>query len=98
MSVLDALKHQISAKGDTMPTTKKASKKATSTRMYVTVAPQTMKRLDSIAKRYGVSRSSLISLILGQYCESTEKAFAAIPEAMKNVLAGAVKDDAPSTQ
>ena len=59
----------------------------------VNVAPQTMKRLDNIAKKYGVTRSSLISMILGQYCESTERAFEAIPEAMKTALAMAAQTD-----
>lgn len=76
-----------------MPTAKKTTKKAQSTRLYVNVAPQTMKRLDNIAKKYGVTRSSLISMILGQYCESTERAFEAIPEAMKTALAMAAQTD-----
>lgn len=72
---------------------KENDQKAQSTRLYVNVAPQTMKRLDNIAKKYGVTRSSLISMILGQYCESTERAFEAIPEAMKTALAMAAQTD-----
>lgn len=79
-----------------MATPKKTTKKVSSTRLYVNVAPQTMKRLDKIAERYGVTRSSLISMILGQYCESTERAFGAIPDAMKTALAMAAQS--PDTQ
>ena len=79
-----------------MATPKKTTKKVSSTRLYVNVAPQTMKRLDKIAERYGVTRSSLISMILGQYCESTERAFEAIPDAMKTALAMAAQS--PDTQ
>ena len=75
---------------------KKTTKKVSSTRLYVNVAPQTMKRLDKIAEQYGVTRSSLISMILGQYCESTERAFEAIPDAMKTALAMAAQS--PDTQ
>ena len=66
-----------------MPASKKTTKKAPSTRLYVNVAPQTMKRLDKIAERYGVTRSSL----------STERAFEAIPDAMKTALAMAAQSD-----
>lgn len=79
-----------------LATPKKTTKKVSSTRLYVNVAPQTMKRLDKIAERYGVTRSSLISMILGQYWESTERAFEAIPDAMKTALAMAVQS--PDTQ
>lgn len=79
-----------------LATPKKTTKKVSSTRLYVNVAPQIMKRLDKIAERYGVTRSSLISMILGQYCESTERAFEAIPDAMKTALAMAVQS--PDTQ
>ena len=74
-----------------MATPKKTTKKVSSTRLYVNVAPQNNETSGQNRGQYGVTRSSLISMILGQYCESTERAFEAIPDAMKTALAMAAQ-------
>lgn len=76
-----------------MATTKKrtvAKKKQQKTekpgRLYVSVSQTTLDRLDALAEKYGVTRASLISLILGQYCAATEEAYKAIPMALNSAV------------
>ena len=63
-------------------------------RTYVSLSDETLKRLDLIATRYGVTRSALISMVLGQYCESTESLFKAMPESLTNAFNAAVQSGA----
>lgn len=58
-------------------------------RTYISLAPATMQRLDSLSEKFGVSRSALISIILGQYCESAELALKSIPGAISSSVSGA---------
>ena len=60
-------------------------------RTYVSLSDETLHRLDQIAARYGVSRSALISMVLGQYCESTETIFQAMPETLANAFNSVVQ-------
>lgn len=60
-----------------------------SQRTYVSLSDETLKRLDEIAARYGVSRSALISMVLGQYCESTEKLYSALPASLTSAFGAA---------
>lgn len=54
-------------------------------RIYVSVSQVTLDRLDALAEKYGVTRASLISLILGQYCASMEEVYKAVPSALTQV-------------
>lgn len=54
-------------------------------RVYVSVSQVTLDRLDALAEKYGVTRASLISLILGQYCASMEEVYKAVPSALTQV-------------
>jgi predicted DNA-binding protein len=63
-------------------------------RTYVSLSDETLKRLDLIATRYGVTRSALISMVLGQYCESTESLFKVMPESLTNAFNAAVQSGA----
>ena len=59
-------------------------------RTYIALSEPTMQRLDAIAEKYGVTRSALISMVLGQYCESTERMFNALPSALSGALNTAI--------
>lgn len=76
-------------------TRKRTQKAEKPSRLYVSVSKTTLDRLDALAEKYGVTRASLISLILGQYCAATEEAYKAIPAAL-NGAAGA--SSAPAQQ
>jgi metal-responsive CopG/Arc/MetJ family transcriptional regulator len=65
-----------------------------SQRTYVSLSDETLTRLDAIASRYGVSRSALISMVLGQYCESTESLFKAMPASLTSVFNAALQSGA----
>ena len=68
-----------------------------SQRTYCSLSDETLTRLDAIAARYGVSRSALISMVLGQYCESTESLFKAMPVSLTNAFNAAVQSGAVET-
>ena len=55
-------------------------------RTYISLSADTQSRLDEIAAKYGVTRSALISMVLGQYCESTERLFQAMPASLTSAF------------
>lgn len=61
-------------------------------KVQVNISDDMVARIDEIAKTYGVSRSALCSVFIGQAVASTERAFDAVSEAGKNILKGSEKE------
>ena len=60
-------------------------------KVQVNISDDMVARIDEIAKTYGVSRSALCSVFIGQAVASTERAFDAVSEVGKNILKGSEK-------
>lgn len=60
-------------------------------KVQVNISDDMVARIDEIAKTYGVSRSALCSVFIGQAVASTEKAFDVVSEAGKSVIKNSVE-------
>ena len=60
-------------------------------KVQVNISDDMVARIDEIAKTYGVSRSALCSVFIGQAVASTEKAFDVVSEAGKSVIKSSVE-------
>ena len=60
-------------------------------KVQVNISDDMVARIDEIAKTYGVSRSALCSVFIGQAVASTEKVFDVVSEAGKSVIKSSVE-------
>lgn len=60
-------------------------------KVQVNISDDMVARIDEIAKTYGVSRSALCSVFIGQAVASTEKAFDVVSEAGKSVIKSSIE-------
>lgn len=60
-------------------------------KVQVNISDDMVARIDEIAKTYGVSRSALCSVFIGQAVASTEKAFDVVSEAGKSVIKNSIE-------